>query len=317
MFKFLIPEKVIKMHIYLWWIIFGAVITVLMILDIGVFNRKAHEVSLKESLWWSLFWTVVALLFCIVIYYSNGRDGVLVYLTAYIVERALSMDNLFVFLMIFTYFQVPDKYQHRILFWGIIGALAMRFIFIFAGITLITKFHWVLYIFGGILIYSGIKMLGDDDEEIEPEKNPVIKLFRKIMPVAENYKGGRFFIKKNLKWFATPMFIVLLVIETSDVIFAVDSIPAVLSISQDTFIVYTSNIMAILGLRALYFALAGIMKIFRFLNYGLAIILSFVGVKMIISGFYNISTAMSLSVICLVLMLSIFASLVFPEEAAD
>ncbi|HPS87586.1 MAG TPA: TerC family protein [Spirochaetota bacterium] len=305
------------MHIYLWWIIFGAVITVLMVLDIGVFNRKAHEVSLKESLWWSLFWTVVAMLFAIVVYYSNGREGVLVYLTAYVVERALSMDNLFVFLMIFTYFQVPDRYQHRILFWGIIGALAMRFIFIFAGIALITKFHWVLYVFGVILIYSGIKMLGDEDDEIEPEKNPVIKLFRKIMPVSENYKGGRFFIKKDFKWFATPMFIVLLVIETSDVIFAVDSIPAVLSISQDTFIVYTSNIMAILGLRALYFALAGIMKIFRFLNYGLAIILSFVGVKMIISGFYSISTFMSLSVICLVLMLSIVASLAFPEEAAD
>jgi len=288
-----------------------------MVLDIGVFNRKAHEVSLKESLWWSLFWTVVAMLFAIVVYYSNGREGVLVYLTAYVVERALSMDNLFVFLMIFTYFQVPDRYQHRILFWGIIGALAMRFIFIFAGIALITKFHWVLYVFGVILIYSGIKMLGDEDDEIEPEKNPVIKLFRKIMPVSENYKGGRFFIKKDFKWFATPMFIVLLVIETSDVIFAVDSIPAVLSISQDTFIVYTSNIMAILGLRALYFALAGIMKIFRFLNYGLAIILSFVGVKMIISGFYSISTFMSLSVICLVLMLSIVASLAFPEEAAD
>jgi len=305
------------MHIYLWWIIFGAVITALMALDIGVFNRKAHEVSLKESLWWSLFWTVIAMLFSIVVYFSSGREGVLVYLTAYVVERALSMDNLFVFLMIFTYFQVPDRYQHRILFWGIIGALAMRFIFIFAGIALITKFHWVLYVFGAILVYSGFKMLGDEDEEIEPEKNPVIKLFRKIMPVAENYKGGRFFIKKDLKWFATPMFIVLLVIETSDVIFAVDSIPAVLSISQDTFIVYTSNIMAILGLRALYFALAGIMKIFRFLNYGLALILSFVGVKMIISGFYSISTFMSLSVICMVLMLSIFASLAFPEEAAD
>ena len=305
------------MHIYLWWIIFGAVVTALMVLDIGVFNRKAHEVSLKESLWWSLFWTVVAMLFAIVVYYSNGREGVLVYLTAYVVERALSMDNLFVFLMIFTYFQVPDRYQHRILFWGIIGALAMRFIFILAGIALITKFHWVLNVFGVILIYSGIKMLGDEDDEIEPEKNPVIKLFRKIMPVSENYKGGRFFIKKDFKWFATPMFIVLLVIETSDVIFAVDSIPAVLSISQDTFIVYTSNIMAILGLRALYFALAGIMKIFRFLNYGLAIILSFVGVKMIISGFYSISTFMSLSVICLVLMLSIVASLAFPEEAAD
>ena len=305
------------MHIYLWWLIFGGVIIGLLTLDIAVFNRKAHEVSLTESLWWSLFWTVIAMLFGIVVYYSSGHDGVLVYLTAYVVERALSMDNLFVFLLIFTYFQVPDKYQHRILFWGIIGALAMRFIFIFAGIALITKFHWVLYVFGVILIYSGIKMLSDDDEEIEPEKNPVIKLFRKIMPVAENYKGGRFFIRRNLKWYATPMFIVLLVIETSDVIFAVDSIPAVLSLSQDTFIVYTSNIMAILGLRALYFALAGIMKIFRFLNYGLSIILSFVGVKMLISGFYVISTFMSLAVICVVLALSIFASLAFPEEATE
>lgn len=305
------------MNTYIWWTIFSAVIVGLLALDIGVFNRKAHEVSLKESLWWSLFWTVIALLFAIVLYYSSGSEGVMLYLTAYVVERALSMDNLFVFLMIFSYFQVPDRYQHRILFWGIIGALLMRFIFIFAGIAIINKFHWVLYVFGVILIYSGIKMLNDEDEEIEPEKNPVIRLFRKLMPVADNYRGGRFFIKKDLKWYATPMFIVLLVIETSDVIFAVDSIPAVLSISQDTFIVYTSNIMAILGLRALYFALAGIMKIFRFLNYGLAIILSFVGVKMLISGFYTISTSMSLLVICGVLTISILVSIFFPEEAAD
>lgn len=304
------------MHAYVWWTLFGVITIGLLALDIGVFNRKAHEVSLKESLWWSLFWTVIALIFMIVVYYSNGSEGAMLYLTAYVVERALSMDNLFVFLLIFTYFQVPDKYQHRILFWGIIGALAMRFIFIFAGIVLINKFHWILYVFGVILIYSGIKMLGDDDEEMDPEKNPVLKLFRKIMPVAENYRGGRFFIKQDLKWFATPMFVVLIVIETSDVIFAVDSIPAVLSISQDTFIVYTSNIMAILGLRALYFALAGIMKIFRFLNYGLAVILSFVGVKMLVSGFFHISTSISLLVICGVLTFSIMASIFFPEEEA-
>lgn len=304
------------MHAYVWWTIFGVVTIGLLALDIGVFNRKAHEVSLKESLWWSLFWTVIALLFMIVVHYSNGSEGAMLYLTAYVVERALSMDNLFVFLLIFTYFQVPDKYQHRILFWGIIGALLMRFIFIFAGIALINKFHWILYVFGVILIYSGIKMLGDDDDEIEPEKNPVLRLFRKIMPVAENYRGGRFFIKKDLKWYATPMFVVLIVIETSDVIFAVDSIPAVLSISQDTFIVYTSNIMAILGLRALYFALAGIMKIFRFLNYGLAVILSFVGVKMLVSGFFHISTSVSLLVICGVLTFSIMVSIFFPEEEA-
>jgi tellurite resistance protein TerC len=304
------------MHAYVWWTIFGVVTIGLLALDIGVFNRKAHEVSLKESLWWSLFWTVIALLFMIVVHYSNGNEGAMLYLTAYVVERALSMDNLFVFLLIFTYFQVPDKYQHRILFWGIIGALLMRFIFIFAGIALINKFHWILYVFGVILIYSGIKMLGDDDDEIEPEKNPVLRLFRKIMPVAENYRGGRFFIKKDLKWYATPMFVVLIVIETSDVIFAVDSIPAVLSISQDTFIVYTSNIMAILGLRALYFALAGIMKIFRFLNYGLAVILSFVGVKMLVSGFFHISTSVSLLVICGVLTFSIMVSIFFPEEEA-
>ncbi len=304
------------MGAYFWWIIFGAVIVVLLALDIGVFNRKAHDVSLKESLWWSLFWTVIALLFNVVVYYSNGREGAMLYLTSYVVERALSMDNLFVFLLIFTYFQVPDKYQHRILFWGILGALAMRFIFIFAGIALINKFHWVLYVFGVILVYSGIKMLNDDDEEIEPEKNPVIKIFRKFMPVADNYRGGRFFIRRDMKWLATPMFIVLLVIETSDVIFAVDSIPAVLSISQNTFIVYTSNIMAILGLRALYFALAGIMRIFRFLNYGLSVILSFVGIKMIVSGFFNISTSVSLIVICAVLTISILASIAFPEEEA-
>jgi tellurite resistance protein TerC len=292
----------------IWWISFGVLILGLLALDIGVFNRRAHEVRLKEALLWSAFWIILALIFNIVVYFLKGQESALQFFTAYLVEKALSMDNLFVFLMIFTFFQVPHKYQHKVLFWGILGALVLRLVFILAGIALITKFHWTMYVFGGILIYSGFKMIKEKDTEIHPEKNPVIKLFRKIMPVTETYFEGNFFVKQEARWFATPLFIVLLVIETSDVVFAVDSIPAVLAISQDSFIVFTSNIMAILGLRALYFALAGVMKIFKYLHYGLAIILIFVGLKMTLAEFYKISIYASLLVIFLVLSVSIIAS---------
>ncbi|MFZ1730120.1 MAG: TerC family protein [Bacteroidota bacterium] len=296
-----------------WWIGFFLLILGLLALDIVVFNRKAHEVSLREALLWSAFWISIAMIFNVVIYYTRGGESAVQYLTAYIIEKSLSVDNLFVFLMLFTYFQVPAKYQHKVLFWGIIGALVMRMLFIFAGIALISKFHWMLYIFGAILIYSGWKMVKSKDVEVHPEMNPVLKLFRRFMPVTSEYHGASFFVWQNSRWYATPLIVVLLVIETTDVVFAVDSVPAVLAISQDAFIVYTSNIMAILGLRALYFALAGVMRLFRHLHYGLAVILVFVGFKMLAADLIHIPITLSLGVIGGVLAISIAASLLLTE----
>lgn len=298
------------MHSNMWWLAFAIMIFILLALDIAVFNRKSHEIKLKEAVLWSAFWITLALLFNIVVYVFYGHESALQYLTAYLVEKSLSMDNLFVFLMIFSFFKVPQRYQHKVLFWGIIGALIMRLFFIYAGITLINKFHWIIYIFGVMLIYSGIKMVKDKEAEIHPEKNRVLKLFRKFMPTTSKYHGGHFFIRLDGVLHATPLFVVMIVIETSDLIFAVDSIPAVLAISNDTFIVYTSNIMAILGLRALFFALAGVMNIFEFLHYGLSAILVFVGVKMVIANFYKIDIFVSLGVIFSILCISIAASVI-------
>ena len=302
------------MNFDIWWISFCVLILTLLALDIGVFNRRAHEVKLKEALLWSAFWIILALIFNIVVYFLKGPESAVQFFTAYLVEKSLSVDNLFVFLMIFSFFQVPHKYQHKVLFLGILGALVLRFVFIIAGIALITKFHWTIYIFGGILIYSGFKMIREKDKEIHPEKNPVITLFRKIMPVTKTYFEGKFFVRQEARWVATPLFIVLLAIETSDVVFAVDSIPAVLAISQDSFIVFTSNIMAILGLRALYFALVGVMKIFHYLHYGLALILMFVGLKMSLAEFYKISIYESLLFIFFILTVSIIASVITPKK---
>lgn len=301
----------------IWWIGFFVIVLGLLTLDIVVFNRKAHEVQLKEALLWSAFWISIALLFNVVIYYTRGGESAFQYFTAYIIEKSLSVDNLFVFLMLFTYFKVPGKYQHKVLFWGIVGALVMRMLFIFAGIALISKFHWMLYIFGAILIYSGVKMVKSKDVEVHPEKNPVLKLFRRFMPVTKEYHGGSFFVRKDSRWYATPLIVVLLVIETTDVVFAVDSVPAVLAISRDPFIVYTSNIMAILGLRALYFALAGVMGLFRHLHYGLAAILVFVGLKMLVTDWIHIPIALSLGVIGGVLAISILASVLLVERTEE
>lgn len=306
------------MHSNFWWLAFSVMIFFLLALDIIVFNRKSHEIKLKEAILWSFFWITLALLFNIVVYIFYGHQSALQYFTAYIVEKSLSMDNLFVFLMIFNYFNVPARYQHKVLFWGIIGALVMRLLFIYAGITLITRFHWILYIFGVMLIYSGLQMIKEEEREIHPEKNPVLKLFRKFMPVTENYHGGRFFIKNKSVLYATPLFVVMIVIETSDIIFAVDSIPAVLAISNDTFIVYTSNIMAILGLRALFFALAGVMNIFEYLHYGLSLILIFIGSKMLLTFFHiEINIFISLGVIFSILALSILISVLCSKKRTD
>ncbi|HOJ27838.1 MAG TPA: TerC family protein [Spirochaetota bacterium] len=299
----------------LLWVGFNVFVLLMLLLDLGVFNRKAHEIKVKEAVLWTIFWIVLSLMFNLGIYFYAGYHKALLFFTAYLVEKSLSMDNIFVFLMLFTYFKVHPMYQHKVLFWGVLGALIMRAIFIFAGIALIEKFDWILYIFGAFLIYTGYKMMKEKDKEIHPEKNPVLKLARAMLPVTSDYRNGYFFVKENGKRFVTPLFIVLLVIESTDVLFAVDSIPAVLAISHDPFIVYTSNVMAILGLRALYFALAAVMRLFRFLHYGLSVILIYVGCKMIAAQVgYHIPTEISLGIIAFVLTASIVTSIYIPEH---
>jgi tellurite resistance protein TerC len=282
-------------------------------------NRKAHVVRMKEALAWSAIWITVALVFNWIIYEWRGTHVALEFLTGYLIEKSLSVDNLFVFLLVFSYFSVPAKFQRKVLFWGILGALVMRAIFIAAGLTLIEKFHWIIYIFGGFLVYTGIKMALHDEKEIHPERNFFIKLFRRIMPVSNHYEGGKFFTRINGKLHATPLLIVLIVVETTDIIFAVDSIPAILAITLDPFIVYSSNVFAILGLRALYFALAGLIQLFHYLNYGLSVILVFVGIKMLVSSIYKIPVLIALGAIALILAVSIAASIIWPKppEAAE
>lgn len=296
------------------WTIFGGLVVVMMALDLAVFHRRSHEIGFKEAALWSLVWIGLALAFAGVVAHFRDRHAALEFLTGYVIEESLSVDNLFVFLLIFAYFKVPAQYQHGVLFWGILGAMAFRAVFILLGVALITKFGWVIYVFGAILIYSGIKMATSEDKEIEPEKNPVVKLFRRFMPVTTEYDGSKFFVMRDGRRWATPLLLVLVVVETTDLIFAVDSIPAVLAITQDKFIVYTSNIFAIMGLRALYFALKGTMDMFHHLHYGLCVILIFIGVKMCGSHFFHISTGVALAVVGGVLALSVVASLVWPAK---
>jgi tellurite resistance protein TerC len=298
----------------LLWVIFNIFVLAMLALDLGVFHRRAHVVKIKEALAWSAFWIALALLFNLGIYFWRGPGTALEFLTGYLIEKSLSLDNLFVFLLIFSYFRVPSLYQHKVLFWGILGALIMRAVFIFTGITLIQKFHWIIYIFGAFLILSGIKMGLQKDKEIHPERNPVLKLFRRFMPVTDGYEDSKFFIKRAGRYLATPLFIVLLVVETTDVIFAVDSIPAIFGITLDPFIVYTSNVFAILGLRALYFALAGLMRLFHYLHYGLSAILVFVGIKMLIADIYKIPVAIALGVIASILLISVIVSVIRPRK---
>ena len=298
----------------LMWIAFNVVVLGMLFLDLGVFHRKAHQVNLREALVWSGVWISLALAFNALVYFWHGSQPALEFLTAYIVEKSLSFDNLFVFLMIFSYFRVPVALQHKVLFWGILGALVMRAIFIAAGISLLMRFHWIIYIFGIMLVYTGVKMLFQHGQQIDPEKNPVLKLARRWLPCTPEFVGSRFWVKQNGAWLVTPLFIVLIFVEVSDLIFAVDSIPAVLSISKDPFIVYTSNVFAILGLRALYFALAGIMVLFRFLSIGLSVVLMFVGGKMLISEYFHVPVGWSLAVIAGVMAISIVASLIFQSD---
>ncbi|MGD0341184.1 MAG: TerC family protein [Bacteroidales bacterium] len=298
-----------------FWIGFHVLIFFMLALDLGVFNRKEHEVPVREALHWSVVWITLALLFNLFILFEFGKTRALEFLTGYVIEYSLSVDNIFVFILIFTYFAVPAKYQHKVLFWGILGALIMRGIFIFAGVALITRFTWIVIIFGGFLVFTGIKMLFQNEIQIEPEKNPVIRFFRKILPVTGELHGSRLFVRQNRFLYATPLFMVLIIIDVSDLIFAVDSIPAVLAISHSTFIVYTSNIFAILGLRSLYFAINGIMEYFRYLKSGVAFVLTFVGVKMLISFFHiEIPILPSLGVIIFILLVSILASIFIKKK---
>ncbi len=298
------------------WIVFNAFVLGMLALDLGVFHRNAHKVSLREALTWSIVWITLALIFNLVVYYMWGSEKALEFLAGYLIEKSLSVDNIFVFLMIFHYFAVPAMYQHRVLFWGILGALILRAIFIAMGAALLSAFHWMIYIFGGFLIVTGIKMLLMGDHKLEPEKNPAVRLLRRVMHVTKEYHGQRFFIRRDRRLWVTPLLLVLVVVETTDVIFAVDSIPAIFAITLDPFIVYTSNVFAILGLRALYFLLAGIMDMFRYLKVGLSFVLCFVGVKMMIVDLYKIPIGLSLGVVAGILALSILASLMSKPKGA-
>jgi tellurite resistance protein TerC len=291
------------------WIFFNIFVLAMLALDLGVFHRKAHVIKIKEALVWSGVWITLALLFNLGIYFWRGPETALEFLTGYLIEKSLSVDNIFVFLLIFSYFGVSTLYQHKVLFWGILGALIMRAVFIAAGITLIQKFHWTIYLFGAFLVLIGIKMALQKEREIQPERNPFLRLFRRWVPVTEDYAEGRFFVKRTGRYLATPLFIVLIVVETTDVIFAVDSIPAILAITLDPFIVYTSNVFAILGLRALYFALAGVMELFHHLHYGLSAVLVFVGIKMLLADLYKIPVSIALSVVAGILLVSVMASI--------
>ncbi len=302
------------MHSFIVWGGFISFIIVLLVLDLGLFQRKSHTIQVKESLFLTAFWISLALLFNLGIYYFKGHKPALEFLAGYLLEESLSVDNIFVFLIIFSYFRVPSQFQHKVLFWGILGAIVLRFLFIVLGIALIHKFHFIIYFFGALLVYTGFKMMRQDDEEVQPEKNPVLRLANKFIPVTKDYEEDRFFIKRAGKLFATPLFIVLLMVETTDVIFAMDSIPAIFGVTLDPFIVFTSNIFAILGLRSLYFALSGIMDKFHYLSYGLSVILMFVGIKMLISGYYHVPIAAALGFIAVTLIASVILSLYFPPK---
>jgi tellurite resistance protein TerC len=298
-----------------FWIIFNAAILLLLVLDLAVFNRGGRIIPFRQALLGSLCWIALAFGFAAFIHQWMGAGKALEFVTGYLIEESLSVDNLFVFILLFQYFKVPPEQERTVLFWGIIGALIMRGGFIVAGVALIRRFHWILYLFGAFLVYSGFKLMrGGEDEQVDPSRNVVLKLARKFIPVTDAFAGKTFFVRREGKTYATPLLIVLLVVETTDILFATDSIPAILAISHDPFIVYTSNVFAILGLRSLYFALSGLMKLFQYLNYGLAVVLMFIGAKMLISAKYQLPTWAALAVIAVVLAVSVLASVLFPRQ---
>jgi tellurite resistance protein TerC len=303
---------------HLMWIVFCLTVLILLALDLGVFHRKSQQIGVKEAMIWSIIWIAVAAVFDVLVYFWHGQETAVEFAAAYIVERTLSVDNLFVFLLIFSYFKVPAHYHYRVLFWGILAALVLRAMFIVSGIALIQTFHWVIYLFGAFLIFTGIKIALKKDDDVEDmSQNPVLGLCKRFIPTQEKYDGDKFFSHMDGRMLATPLFLVLVVVETSDLIFALDSVPAVLAITIDPFVAYSSNIFAVLGLRALYFALAGCMLMFRYLNSGITIILIFVGAKMLVSGFYEVPVSLALGVIALVLTASVVLSLLWPEDKSS
>lgn len=284
-------------------------------LDLGVFQRKLHFPSIREALTWSLIWIGISILFNFLILHELGHTKALEFFTGYVIEKALSVDNIFVFVLIFTYFRVPLEYQHKVLFWGVVGAVIMRALFILIGAALVASFHWILYIFGAFLIYTSIMLARGKHEEIHPEHNPILKVFRKFFPVSNNFEGSKFFVRREGRLFATPLFLVLIVVESTDVVFAADSIPAIFAVTRDPVIAYTSNILAILGLRSLYFVLAGFIKKFRYLKTGLSFVLAFIGLKMILEPFYHLPIHFSLMMIVLILAASVIASISANKKA--
>jgi tellurite resistance protein TerC len=303
------------------WIIFGVFVLGMLALDLGVFSRKPHEIRFREAAIWSVVWISLAMIFNGWIYFEFGSQKALEFLTGYLLEEALSVDNIFVFVILLSSFAVPKIYQHRVLFWGVLGAIIMRAIFIGLGAALVSRFHWVMYVFGAILIYTGIKLMAEGDTDPHPEKNPIYKFARRLILATPEYHDKSFTIVKDGRRYATPLLLVLIAIEATDVVFAVDSIPAIFAITTDPFIVYTSNIFAILGLRSMYFLLAGVIDKFHFLKYGLALVLLFVGIKMIIAEWYKVSIVASLAIIASLLALSVIASILWPKapkiEPAD
>jgi len=312
--------RIVRFHVLIFWILFNLIVLTALALDLGVLNRRPHRITFPEALAWSALWIALAVSFAILEFFWHGRTQALQFVTGYVIELSLSIDNLFLFLLIFRYFKVADEHQHKVLFWGILGALLIRGVFIMAGVGLISRFTWITYAFGALLIYSGFKLLGQGKKEIYPEKNIVLRLFRRAFPVTKEYVGGKFFVRSNGaggRFCATPLLVVLLVVETTDILFAVDSIPAVLAITLNAFIVYTSNVFAILGLRSMYFALAGMMDRFHFLHYGLSVVLILVGIKMLASHYMEIPTEWTLASVLCILAASILASLLHPQASED
>jgi len=301
------------------WILFNLFVLAMLAVDLGVFHRNAHEVKAKEAAAWSAVWVALALLFCVGVWQVKGPQAGLEFLTGYLIEKALSVDNIFVFVLVFSWFAVPPRYQHRVLFWGILGALLMRGGMIAAGAALVERFHWVIYAFGAFLVFTGIRMATTREEAVHPEANPVLRLLRRLLPVTPAYRGQRMLVREQIggriRLAATPLLVVLVVVETTDVVFAVDSIPAIFAVTRDPFLVYSSNVFAILGLRALYFLLAGVIHRFHHLKLGLSAVLAFVGAKMLVSDVFPIPIALSLAVVAVILAIAIAASLVFPRRS--
>jgi tellurite resistance protein TerC len=311
---------------WIFWLVFNVFVLAMLALDLGVFHRDQHVVGAREAIGWTAAWVGLAACFAVLIYFFGhtmvaepGRPNsqlTLEFITGYIIEQSLSVDNLFVFLLIFRYFKVPQENQHVVLFWGVIGALVMRAIFIATGVTLLNRFHWIIYIFGAILVYSGIKLLRQHGSDIHPEKNPLLRAFRKIFRLTDNYEGEKFFVRRDGLRYATPLALVLIVVETTDLLFAVDSIPAVLAVTREPFIVYTSNVFAIMGLRSLFFALSGMLEAFHLLHYGLSLILIFIGLKMLAADYVDIPTVIALGTVGGILVASVVLSLAFPKRQA-